>query len=120
MRAKQHSSNRISIIAAACGVIVLLFATSQIWLGIFPDSIVYYREFHEARQIIAKLEDYRAKNTSYPKDLCQIKVPCGEGTTLWYHKDGEDYTIGFGAPTYGFFSTLIYESSEKKWRVDSD
>jgi hypothetical protein len=100
------------LIAAA-----LVVASSRLWLRYLPDSLVSHGHFREAREVIKRIDDFALARHALPADLCVLGLPCDESAPLHYEPDNGGYSLWFGAPTYGFFCALVYDSTTRSWHV---
>ena len=101
----------ITVLALA----VVAWLTSPIWLRLFPATTVYFWELRVARGVIDQIENRRRTTGSLPADLCALGLRCDEAAPLSYGTHDDHYVLSFGAPIYGFFTRLIYESETKTW-----
>ncbi len=67
---------------------------------------------------ISSLEDYKAKNGSYPSNLKELQPASNSSSTgsrsgIMYYTDGQAYSLT--CVTFGF-NKLTYSSSSKTWR----
>jgi hypothetical protein len=96
---------------------LLGFLSSPLWLRYLPDSLVYSKEFREARKAVKRIDDfYRAKSV-LPADLCLLDLQCDESAPIQYTPTETGYELSFSTATHGFFSCLVYESVSGKWHI---
>lgn len=91
------------VLSVAC---VLLF--SRFWRARNESALMA-----EGRELIKKVEAYKAKNHKLPQYLSDIKPQIPDDYPLSYaSRDGENYIIWFGT---SLGESIAYHSDSKKW-----
>lgn len=81
----------------------------------------------KAKQVIALLEQYHARNGRYPDTLVELEHSIGSQLPLpsrlaaseWvYERHGDDYVLGFTLNMRRHYPIWYFDSSDQRWHSD--
>ena len=123
-RAEHKALTVMSAFLASFIVLLVLLVPANV-AGYVLSKMQLRRSIGMANVIVRQLDDYRAAHERYPATLADlvrfgadVRIP-PLATSFFYHagSDGKSFMLRLPIPT-DFMSDYLYESDERKWRVD--